>query len=824
METLFQDIRFGVKLLWKEKGFAITAIVTLALCIGANATIFSVINAVVLSPLPTPESDRIVLMYNSYPKAGAERGATSPSGYYDRVRALDGLFEEQALYRDLGLTIGGDGSPERVDGMAVTPSFFRLLRVEPRFGRTFTEEEGEIGGEKKAVLSYALWQQRFGGDGSALGKNLRINDEPYTVVGVMPRDFLYLEPDTRVWIPLAFTNEETSDEYRHDNSWENIGRLRPGATLGQVRANLDALTAALYERFPEDKEILVNSGFHMQAHFLKDELVKEVRATLYLLGTGVFFVLLIGCVNITNLLLVRTNVRMKELAMRFALGAGRRRVVRQLLAESVLLSLLGALLGLMLGYSGLGLLRSLGLDEIPRGGEIAMTGTVTGVILVLSFLLGILMGSIPLAHVVRVPVNAALREEGRSGTSSRQARMVRNGLVVAQVAIAFILLVGAGLLLASFREVLALDPGFRRAESILTAQISLPETRYSEDTDLRSLTARVLERVRSIPGVVHAGATSIIPLGGSYSSSVIIAEGYEMKPGESVVSPGRITVTPDYFEAMGIPLVEGRTFDERDTEGALQTIIIDQQLARRFWPDGSALDKRLFRPSNPEDLAAITEDTEFSTVVGVVGNVRLRRLIELEEPVGAYYYPFEQNPNRRIGLTIRTATEPAGLVGTLRRELARIDPQLPLYDIHTMEERLDTALVARRSPMLVALVFGAVALFLSALGIYGVLIYLVSQRTKEIGIRVALGSDGKNVFRLILREGLAIVAIGFAIGIGGTLVMSRYIESLLFGVRPLDATVMVSGAAILSVVALVACSVPATRATRINPVEALNAE
>jgi predicted permease len=402
--------------------------------------------------------------------------------------------------------------------------------------------------------------------------------------------------------------------------------------------------------------------------------------------------------------------------------------------------------------------------------------------------------------------------------------MLRNGLVVGQVGFALVLLVGAGLLLASFRQVLALDPGFQQGRRVLTAKISLPDARYAEGNALRAFTARILERARSLPGVAQAGATDIIPLGGSYSSSVIIAEGYEMKPGESVVSPSRIVATSGYFKAMGIPLIEGRTFDERDTEEALPAIIVDRQLAERFWPNESALGKRLYRPNSPKDLLAITEETEFLTVVGVVGYVRFRSLVEPDEPVGAYYYPYEQMPRRRICLAIKTAGDPSTLVGALRRELAQIDPQLPLYDIHTMQERLDETLVTRRSPVLLALVFGAVALFLSALGIYGVLAYLVTQRTKEIGIRVAMGSDAKSIFRLILREGLAIVAIGFAIGIGGALAMSRSIESLLFGVRPLDATVMLSSATILAIVALIACSVPAARATRIDPVEALNAE
>ena len=369
METLVQDLKFGIKLLWKNKGFAATALVTLSLCIGANTAIFSVINSVVFSPLPIPESDRILMMYNSYPNAGAEFSANGVPDYYDRLRELDDVFEEQAFYNFPSLTLGGQGSPERVPGMAVTPSFFRLLKVEAQLGRTFVEEEGEIGNERKVILSHPTWQQLYGGDDAILGKDLHINDEPYVIVGVLADDFIYRRPDTRVWIPLAFTAEQKSDNARHSNNWQNIGRLKPGATLEQAQAQLDALTASNHERFPAFKEILINAGFHVQVHRLKDVIVRDVRETLYLLWVGVLFVLLIGSVNITNLMFVRSSVRLKELATRTALGAARGRVAQQLLTETVLLTLLGGGFGLVLGQAGLSLMRTLGINEIPRGSE-----------------------------------------------------------------------------------------------------------------------------------------------------------------------------------------------------------------------------------------------------------------------------------------------------------------------------------------------------------------------------------------------------------------------------------------------------------------------
>jgi len=824
METLLQDLRFSLKLLWKDKAFSVTAIATLAVCLGANAAIFSVVNSVLLSPLPLPESERIVFMYNSYPNAGAGRGSNGVPDYFDRLGELDEVFEEQALYDSSGFTVGSGTTPERVRGLEVTPSFFRLLGVQPLVGRTFTEEEGKLGEEKKVVLSYPMWQQLYGGEQDAIGAQLHISDESYTVVGVMPEDFLYVRPDTRLWIPLAFTDEQMSDQARHSNSWDNIGRLKPGADIRQVRARLDGLTASNHERFPQFKEILENAGYNVQAHLLKDLLVQDVRPTLYLLWSAVFFVLLIGCVNIANLVLVRSTARQKELALRFALGARRRRVTRQLLTESLLLSLVAGALAIVVGQAGLVGLSTLGLSELPRGSEIAMTALVAGTILLLSVAIGIVMGLGAAAQVSRFNINDTLRDEGRSGTAGRATRLVRNTLVVAQVAFACVLLVGAGLLLTSFQEVLRVDPGFRDGDTVLTGQLSPPETRYPDGASLRGFAARTLERVRALPGVTSAGLTSTIPFGGSYSDSVVLARGYEMEPGESLVSPSRTEVSPGYFEAMGVSLIDGRLFDERDTADSAGSVIVDEQLAEKFWPNESALGKEMYFPTDPQDLMAVTEDTVYIRVVGVVGNVKTRGLADRDSSVGAYYLPHTQNTTRRMTLAIRTATRPEGLVSAVRKEIVAIDPELPLFDVQTMQERIDGSLVTRRSPMLLALVFGGVALFLAAVGVYGLLAYLVAQRRREVGIRVALGSTASEIFGLVLREGVAVVALGFALGIGGSVVLARFVESLLFAVEPTDLRVLGAAAAILGTVAFVACAIPALRASRIDPVDALHAE
>jgi predicted permease len=696
-----------------------------------------------------------------------------------------------------------------------------LLRAKPLLGRIFTQKDGEQGNERKVILSYALWQKLYGGDRSILGKDLRIYGNPFTIVGVMPKDFLYLDPEVRLWRPLAFSLERK--QARHSNSWEMIGRLKPGATLQQAQAQLNSLNAANLDRFPEMKGVLINAGFHTKVFRLQDEVVRAIRGVLYLLWGGVLFVLLIGAVNIANLMLARSSARTKELATRFALGAGRWRVIRQLMTESVLLTACSAVIGLLLGYWGLRVLNTVGLNRIPRGSEIALNGNVVLFILGLGFAVGVAIGMIPMAHALKVNMTSVLREEMRSGASSRGSRVWRDALVVAQVALALILLIGAGLLLASFQRVLAINPGFATRQ-VLTGSVAMPSVRYKGDTDLRSFMTRALEKIRPLPGVLAAGATDSIPMGSNSSDSVILAEGYVMQPGESLVSPNQIVATPGYFEAMRIPLIEGRFFDDRDNKDAPRVVIVDQRLARKFWPHSSPIGKRMWRPGSAEGLTHPDKDAEWYTVVGVVGSTKLRALVDPDERVGIYYFPYSQSPRDLITFAVRAAMEPSSLVSAVRNAITELDPELPLYDIRTMEERIDESLITRRSPVLLSMGFGLVALFLAALGIYGVLAYMVAQRTKEIGIRIALGCSEQAVFKLILQEGVLIVGIGFALGLAGAIALGKYVKSVLYSVRPMEPSVLAWVTGILAVAALVACILPARRATRVDPIIALRQE
>jgi predicted permease len=820
MDRLLQDVRFAVRLLLKDRAFTLTALLTLALCIGANATIFSVVNSVLLQPLPVPQPERLVLMHNSYPRAGVERASNGVPDYYDRLRELQ-AFEEQALYNTRGLTVGVEGDPQRMTGMVATPSLLRILAAAPVRGRVFTESEGEVGNHHKVILTNGLWQELYGGRTEAVGQELRINGEPYSIVGVLPAGFSFLDPEVRLWIPAAFSVEQKSDDARHSNNWSMVGRLRPGATVAQAQQQLDALNARNMERFPHFKEILTNAGFHSVAVALQEDLVRSIRRTLYLLWGGVLFVLLIGVVNITNLALVRSSGRGKELATRQALGAGLGRLTRQLLTETVLLTIAGGLLGLAVGYWGVSALAALGLERLPRGSEVRLDAVAMAFTLLLALAVGVIVAMVPVLSMRGVNLSQAFREESRSGTAGRGTRLVRRSLVTAQVAFACMLLIGAGLLLASFQRVLGIDPGFTPT-NVLTARVAPPESRYPGSQALRGFTNRFLERLRALPGVQQVGITSSIPFSGDSSDSVILAEGYQMAPGESLISPFNTSVSPGYFDTMGIALRSGRFFNDSDTDPSPGVIIVDERLARKFWGDRSPLGRRMYSPASAEDLTKPGPDSQWYTVVGVVAEIRMSGLVETDDRVGAYYFPLAQQPRRNLTIAVRGAADATALTPAIRRELAALDPELPLYGVVTMEERMDETLVDRRTPMVLATVFGAVALFLAAIGIYGVLAYQVAQRAREIGIRVALGSGPGRVFRLILSEGLMLLGLGLALGVVGAFSIRSALESQLYGISAMDPFVLAAVAAVLGVVSLAACAVPARRASRIDPLIALN--
>ena len=822
MDRLFQDLRFALRLLWRDRGFTLTTVATLAVCVAANTSIFAVVNTVLLEPLPFPEPERLVAIFNSYPAAGAARASNGVPDYYDRLTQTT-AFDEIAMYRTAGVTLGGQGGEvERVTSLQVTPSFFRLLRTQPHRGQVFTEQDAEVGQPRKVVLGYGTWQRLFAGRDDAVGRDLRINGVLHTVVGVLPDGFQFIDPEVQLWTPVAFTAAERSDDSRHSNNWQQIARLKPGATIEQAQSQLDAINAANLDRFPQLKQILINAGFHTRATGFQADLVESARPTLYLLWGGVIAVLIIGCVNVANLVSIRASGRAKELATRHALGASMQRLSRQIFTETVIVSCFGGGLGLALAWLALTLAAPMALDQLPRGEGVAIDGVALAFVVGLVLVVGLIVGLFPVTALRRADLGQIVREEGRSATASRRTRLIRRALVTSQVAFALILLVGAGLLLASFQRVLAVSPGFV-ADHVLTGSISFPASRYADEAAIRDASRRILERVRAVPGVIAAGATTTLPMSGQHSDSVILAEGYQPAPGESLISPNHVRVSAGYFEAMQTQLSAGRVFDDRDVTGQPLTIIVDEMLARKFWPGQDPVGRHMYFPANIENLMEPPPRDQWMTVVGVVEHVRLDGLVDGPgfRTVGSYYRPLDQDPLRNLSLAVRTAQDPTAITAALRAELATVDPELPLFGVRTMQERVDRSLLDRRTPMVLALTFAGVALFLAAVGIYGVLAYQVSQRSREIGIRIALGAATGSIFGMVLREGAAIVLVGATFGLLGAFMLRQTLQSQLYEIGAMDPAVIAMVGGVLLAVALAATLLPARRAAKTDPVHAL---
>jgi len=811
---MLQDFRFGLKLLWKEKAFTITALLTLALCIGANTAIFTVLHAVILNPLPFPEPERLVTLYNIYPGVEiTDVGGNSAPDYFDR-KQMTGVFDSVAATNSTGFDVGAEGTPVRMDGQTVTPSYFRVLRAPAMLGRTFTEDEAVFQKDKFAVLSYGLWKDMFAKDANVLGKDIRLSGIPYRIVGVMPEGFSDPGSEARIWVPLAFAPKLTTDEGRHNNNWGMIARLKPGVTLTNARERVDALNKLQIERAGKLRKLLEAARFGTVVLGLKDLLVRDVRPTLYLLQAAVAFVLLIGCVNVANLMLVRSNIRMKELAIRFSLGAGRLRLGAQLLTESVTLAALGGLLGILTGYAGVRLLSYLGTRDLPRGAAIQMDAGALIFSAAVAILTGLAFGSVPVYHLFRRDLNAVFRSNERTGTTEKRALWTRSALVVCQVSLAFVLLIGAGLLTLSFVRLLSVNPGFE-AHHVQTAQFSLPRSRYGDDARVRNFIAGLLSTLRSIPGVAHVGATSYLPFSGNNNNSVITIVGYNLASGELPPVPGWNNVNGGYFPAMGIPLLQGRTFIEGDGADAPKVAVIDQFLAKKYWPKGNAIGAQVRQGIDPNGSVF--------TIVGIVGNVKGGDLAE-HNPIGEIYFDYRQDVQRTIHLVVKSATDDPHVTAAIRRALLGADSELPLFDVKTMADRVSASMRERRAAMLICLVFAALALTLSAIGIYGVLAYTVTQRTREFGIRMALGAAAGDVIGMVIFQGVKLAAIGLVIGVAGAFALTRLMSNMLYDVKPTDPGVFLLVAAALMAVAFVASLIPSVRALRIPPATALRYE
>jgi predicted permease len=806
-----QNLRYAVRRLRKTPGFAATALATLALCIGANLTIFAAVDSVLLRPLPFPDAGRLTSVFNTYPKAGVPNDGCSLTNYYER-RGHIAAFASVGAYRDGTAVVGEAGATELEPVTRVSPDFFSTLGLGPVMGRAFTEAETTRQNDGVAIVTDAYWRQRLDGDPKVIGRRIRVNGQARTVVGVLPPDFSFLSSKARLYFPLSSDPEEHAPSQRHSGNSDMIARLRPGTTLAEAQSQIDAHNAAMEADNPQ-AQMMADAGFRSLVVPLHADHVAAIRPTLLLTQAGAFFLLLIGAVNLMNLLLIRASGRLKELAVRQAIGASRRHVVNEVLVETTLLTLMGGLLGLAVGAGGIRLLAVLGAERLPLGARIAFDGRVALAALAGAIVLGLAIG-IPIAWFsLRGHSADALQSESRGGTAGRAAQALRHGFIVAQIALAFVLLAGSGLLGLSLRKVMAVSPGFR-PQNVMSGQISLPAKNYPDGAALLALTEKLEDELGRQPGVRAVGVATNVPLSGISNKSAATVKGYKPPAGESLRGHYSYSVGGDYFTALGFTLREGRFLVAADSRRAERVCVVDEDFARLYWPKGGAIGQRVFEGSEQR------QDADAYTVVGVVGAVKQAGLVE-DQNQGAVYYPYGHRPDRQIYVVTRTSLRPETLGTTLRNVVRKIDPELPVTDLRSMETRIADSLVARRSPALLAGLFSGIALLLSALGTYGVLSYAVAQRRREIGLRMALGARPEQVRAQFVSLSLRLLAGGTILGVLGAWLTGQAMQAVLFQVPALDAAMLAGTAGILGAVSLAASLLPSHRAARISPMEAM---
>jgi putative ABC transport system permease protein len=810
MNTLWQDLRFGVRMLAKSPGFALVAVAALALGIGANTAIFSVVNTVLLRPLPFAQPERLVTVIPRDERDGSLGDAHSYPNFTD-LRAQKQLFEAAAAYSAANSFLLGSDEPELLRGLVTSADLFPMLGVRPALGRTFTAEEDKPGAQRVIVLSDGLWRRRFNADPAIVGKSITLTSGPITVIGVMPPGFKYPVGMAKVdyWLPLVPNVQPGTLTERGAVFLAVVARVRAGATLQQAQAELNRTSQQLAAAYPDSNTAL---GFMLRP--LHEELVGDVRPALYVLLAAVGFVLLIACANVANLLLARAAARQREIAVRVALGASRWRIVRQLLTESLLLALAGGGLGLLLAMWGLDLLIAAAPQNIPRLHEAALDPVVLAFTVGVSLLTGVVFGLAPALQATKTDFNEALKEGGRSGGEGLRQNRLRAVLVVAEVALSLVLLVGAGLLMQSFTRLLKVDPGFR-PEHVLTADVVARSNSYPKPEQRAAFFQQVLQRIAQLPGVEAAGAVSPLPLGGNFEAFSFTIEGHPPAPrGEEPSADFRIT-SADYFRAMSIPVQRGRAFSERDNASAPPVVIVNETFARHFFAGEDPLGRRMVVGTGAEDRPR--------EIVGVVGDVRHAGLDAETTP--EMYVPYLQESAGRLTIVTRARAGDAGAIAaSVRQSVREVDKDQPVYNVRPMTQLLADSVARRRFNMLLLGLFAAVALLLAALGLYGVMAYSVTRRTHELGIRIALGAQTRDVLRLVVRQGMALVAVGLVIGVCAALVVTRLIRTLLFGVSNVDPLTYAGVALLLLVVTLVACLVPARRATKVDPMVALRYE
>jgi putative ABC transport system permease protein len=827
---MLSDLRYAFRQLRKSPGFTATALATIAICLGANLAIFGVINSILLRPLPFANADRLVTIYNTYPNAGVRNDGSSIANYYERRGNL-AAFESLSIWMERSEVVGEPGSTEQMGVIRTSPEFFATLGVSLPMGRSFTEEES-ITQRNVAILTDAFWRQRFNSDPNVVGREVRVNGIPREIVGVLPPGFRFLSSEARIFVSIKSSEEQRGSKARHSGGGaiHMVARLKPGATIAEAQAQIDAHNAEMEKDDPQAK-MMAEAGFRSPVVSLHAEHVRSIRPTLLLLQAGVFFLLLIGSVNLVNLLLIRASARAKEMAIRRSMGASRGHVVAQVVTETVSLTLAGGVLGVIAGSWGTHLLAVLGANRLPLGAHVAFDGWLATIGLVGSVVLGIVIAA-PIAWFnLRSDLANALQSESHGGGISRAAQNLRHGFIVAQIALAFVLLAGAALLGLSLKKVMAVSPGFQ-PDHVLTGEFTIPW--QSEPEPRIAMADRLLESIRQQPGVIAAGIITHIPLSGDEGKTAVAPKGYQPPAGQSLQGHYSYGVTGDYFTALGIPLRAGRFLSSEDSHRTERVCVVDEDFARRYWPDGAgALSQRIASGGEKDANGGALgqrigqgdekEDAKLFTIVGVVGSVKQAALTE-REGQGAVYLPFAYRENSYYFVVTRTSQRPDAFGKTLQKLVRAADPNLAIDNIHSMDARVADSLVTRRSPALLAGIFAGVALLLASIGTYGVLSYAVAQRTREIGIRMAVGAQREQISAQFLKIGLRLLITGTVIGLTGAALSGRALQSVLYDVPPLHPATFAGTAAIMALVCLVACWLPARRASRTDPMEALRSE
>ena len=807
MGIFWQDLRYGFRMLAKNPGFTLVAVLAIALGIGANTTMFSCVNALLLKPFSFANQDRLIMIWERVPDAGIKRGSVAPGNFVD-WRDQTKAFEEMAAFSKRAFNLTEGDQPERVSGARVSPRFFAALNVTPARGRVFTDEEGQPGREQVALIKESLWTRRYASDPNMVGSQIKVDGKPFTVVGILPKEFNFPVNGSEIWTPLAFDAKEQADRGGH--YLEVIGRLKPGITRAQAQSEIDSISQRTQREFPE-----TNSGRSGFVEGLNESYTRGSRVYLNVLMGAVVFVLLIACANVANLLLVRSTSRQKEIAVRMALGGSRWRLIRQLLTESLVLSFIGGSLGLLFSVWGIEFIKG-GIPPgftqyIPGWEKMSLDSSVLLFTIAITLLTGIVFGLAPAFHATRLNLNESLKESGKGTSSGASRNRLRSLLVIAEIALSLVLLVGAGLMIRSFVQLIRSDLGVR-ASNVLTMELSIPRVKYPEEQQRVNFYQELIGRIQNLPGVTHAAAVNYVPMGRSSSSANFRVDGQPAPPkGKEPLADYRV-ITPRYFEAIGTPVRQGRVFTEQDKKGSTPVVIINEQLARRYFPAGDALGKRL----------VISEEDGPLEIVGIAADVKDEDLDEEAEMT--IYRPFVQEPWWSMALVVRTNSEPTQFATLIRNEVRAVDAEQPVYNIKTMEQIVDESISAKRLAMTMLGFFAFGALLLAAIGIYAVMSYAVTSRSHEIGIRMALGAQPGDILRLIIGQGLMLTLIGVVLGLMGAFAMTRAMTEILYGVKATDPLTFGGISLLLSLVAFIACYLPARRATRVDPMIALRYE